>query len=160
RVKGFGLAAFASRLDSDGPVENSGYRNANLALHVTRSFGRQNLALSGNFNSNEGGAPGPYGSNPKNLFTGIDAVSRDKNNFSQSLVRLQIGFLDRLRQETFASFFLNNSGFQSPFGFSFNKDLRGQAETRTVVSVTHACTVALGATFAREEVKNSFISDN
>ena len=41
-----------------------------------------------------------------------------------------------MRQEVFGTFFLNNNGFTSPYGFSFNKDLRGQGETRTVVSVT------------------------
>ncbi len=37
-IAGFGLLASASEIDTDGPVENSDYRNSNLLLNVTRRF--------------------------------------------------------------------------------------------------------------------------
>ena len=86
-VRGFGVSAWASQLDGDGPVENADYRNQNVALNVGRNFARQGFSLNGNFNSNGTGAPGPWGSNPLGLFTGIDLVSRNKNNFSDYLAR-------------------------------------------------------------------------
>ncbi|MEO7651299.1 MAG: TonB-dependent receptor, partial [Bryobacteraceae bacterium] len=58
------------------------------------------------------------------------------------------------------SFFLGNNYFDSPYGGSFNKDLRAMGEARTTVSVSERYTVAFGAAYSREEVKNSFISDN
>jgi outer membrane receptor protein involved in Fe transport len=157
---GFGVAAFASRLDNNGPVPNSDYRNENVGVHVTRSFGRQSLAFGGGFDANVAGAPGPYGSDPAHLFAGIDLISRNKNDFSDYFFHHQVDISPRFRQETFASFFLNNSGFASPYGFSFNKDLRGQFETRSVVSVTPWYTAAFGVSLAREEVRNTYLSDD
>lgn len=159
-ARGFGIAAFASRLDAGGPVANSDYRNENLALHLTRSFTRQFLSLTGNFNSNEVGAPGPYGSNPAGNFGGLDLVSRNFNNTSVYSARYQADITPRLRQELSGGFFLNNSGFQSPFPFAFNKDLRGSGESRTIVSVNRWYNIAAGVAFAREEVKNAYINDN
>lgn len=157
---GFGVAAFASRLDNNGPVQNSDYRNENVGLHITRAFGRQSLALGGGFNANVSGAPGPYGSDPAHDFAGIDLVSRDKNDFSDYFLHHQIDISPRFRQETLAGFFLNNSGFTSPYGFSFNKDLRGQVETRSIVSVAPWYTTAFGVSITREEVRNTFLSDD
>ena len=48
---------------------------------------------------------------------------------------------------------------RSPFGFSFNKDIRGQVEARTIVSVARHYTMAFGVSGMHEEVKNSFITD-
>ena len=94
--------------------------------------------LHGYFDSNEVGQPGPWGSNPKHIFTGIDTVSRAKNNFSEYGAHYAADLSPRVRQELFGSFFLYNSGFQSQYGFSFNKDLRGQGEARTIVSLSRA----------------------
>ena len=157
---GFGIAAFASQLVDNGPVANSDYRNDSVALRVTRTFGRQSLSLGGNFDANVVGAPGPYGSDPTGDYSGPDLISRNKNNFSSYSFHHQIDISKRFRQETFANFFLDNSGFSSPYGFSYNKDLRGQFETRTVASVTPWYTAAFGVSLMREEVKNTYISDD
>jgi outer membrane cobalamin receptor len=157
---GFGVAAFASRLDSNGPVQNSDYHNENVAVHVTRAFSRQFLSLNGNFNSNDTGVPGPYGSDPAGLYAGIDTVSRNKNSFSNYLGRYQIDLSGRVREEVFGSYFGNNGYFTTPYGDSYNNDRRLQAESRTVVSLSSSYTMAFGVSFAREQVKNTYISDN
>jgi outer membrane cobalamin receptor len=157
-LAGFGVAVFASQLEDNGPVANSDYRNDNVALHVTRSFGTQSLSFGGDYNANDVGDPGAYGSDPGNDFPGIDTISRDKNDFSDYFVHHQIDFSPRFRQETFASFFLENSGYTSPYGFSFEKDLRGQFETRSIVSIAPWYTAAFGVSLAREEVKNTYIT--
>jgi len=159
-LAGFGVAAFASQLADNGPVANSDYRNDNVALHVTRSFGRQSLSFGGDYNANDVGSPGPYGSDPGHDFTGLDTITRDKNDFSDYFLHHQIDFSPRFRQETFAGFFLENSGYTSPYGFSYEKDLRGQFETRGIVSVASWYTAAFGVSLAREEVKNTYISDD
>jgi outer membrane cobalamin receptor len=159
-VAGFGVAAFASELGDNGPVPNSDYRNDNVALHITRSFGRQSLSFGGDYNANDVGDPGAYGSDPGHDFPGLDPISRDKNNFSDYFLHHQVDFSPRFRQETFASFFLENSGYTSPYGFSYEKDLRGQFETRSIVSVAPWYTAAFGVSLAREEVKNTYISDD
>jgi outer membrane cobalamin receptor len=159
-LAGFGIAAFASQFGDNGPVTNSDYRNDNVALHVTRSFAKQSLSFGGDYNANDVGDPGPYGSDPGNDYPGIDTISRDKNDFSDYFLHHQIDFSSRFRQETFGSFFLENSGYTSPYGFSYEKDLRGQFETRSIVSIAPWYTAAFGVSLAREEVKNTYIADD
>lgn len=158
-VAGFGLLVSASRYDTDGLAINSDYRNEHVLLNLTRRFGRQSLSMHGYFDSNEVGQPGPWGSDPKHTFSGIDTVSRGKNNFSAYGAHYQADLSTRVRQELFGSFFLYNSGFRSKYGFSFGKDLRGQGEARTIVSVSRHDTASFGVTAGHEEVKNSFITD-
>ena len=158
-VAGFGMLVSASHYDTDGLVTNDDYRNEDVLLNVTRRFGRQSLSLHGYFDSNEVGEPGPWGSDPKHIFSGIDTVSRAKNNFSEYGAHYEADLSPRVRQELFGSFFLNNSGFVSPYGFSFNKDLRGQGEARTIVSLSRHDTASFGVTGAHESVTNSYITD-
>ncbi len=155
---GFGIAVSASRLDTDGPVTNSDYRNENILLNVTRRLGRHRLAFHGDFDSNEVGEPGPWGSDPKGTFPGIDTISRLKNNFSDYYVRYQGDFSERVRQEVTGSFFLDNLGGPNPFGYYFNQDWRGQVEARTLVSAGSGYTAAFGVSAGREEVKNAYIT--
>jgi outer membrane cobalamin receptor len=157
---GFGLALTATRFDDNGPVQNSDYRDEGLTFNASRYFSRQSLFLHAGFDSNEVGEPGPWGSNPKGTFTGIDTISRGKNNFGDYGVRYEIDATSRVREELIGSFFLYNNGYRSPYGFSFNKDIRGQGESRTIVSVTPHYTAAFGVAAGREEVKNTFISDS
>lgn len=159
-VKGFGLSAWASRLDDDGPVQNSGYHNENISVSLGRNFARQGFQFHGGFASNQSGAPGPWGSDPLHLFSGIDTVSRDKNNSSDYLVHYYADLAPRLRQEFIGSFFQNHSFFGSPFGDSFNRDLRGHAETRTLASISPWYTAAFGFAWTREEEKNTWITDS
>jgi outer membrane cobalamin receptor len=156
---GFGIGAYLSRLDDDGLVANGDYHNKNLFLTLTRNTGRQSFAANGNFNASDVGEPGPYGSDPAHLFTGLDLISRSRASLSDYGAHYQIDVTPRLRQEVFAGFFWNNGYFVSPFGDSYNNNYRGQLEERTVINVSSHYTTAFGYAFAREEVKNTFIDD-
>jgi len=158
-LRGWGVAASASRIDSDGQVANSDYRGENALLNLTRRFGRHAVALHGNFYSNENGAPGAYGSDPRRTFTGLDLVSRNKNNFSDYYARYSAEVTPTVRQELTAALFLGNSSFSSPWGHSFEQNIRGWGESRTTVSVSRAYTTAFGVTASREEITNSYITD-
>ncbi len=158
-VAGFGLLISASRYDSDGVVANDDYRNEDVLVNLTRRFGRQNVSMHGYFDSSEVGEPGPFGSNPKQIYTGIDLVSRAKNNFSEYGAHYEADLSPRVRQELFGTFFLYNSGFTSQYGFSFNKDLRGTGEARTIVSLSPHDTASFGVSGGHESVQNSFITD-
>ena len=159
QLAGFGVAISASKMDDNGPVANSDYHNDSLLLNATRHWGRQSFSLHADFDSNAVGEPGPWGSDPKDTFTGIDTISRSKNNFGDYLAHYTIDATPRVREELFATFFLNNNGYTSPYGFSFNKDLRTQGESRTVVSLSPHYTMAFGASEMLEEVKNTYITD-
>ena len=158
-LRGFGIGAYLSRLDDDGPVANGDYHNKNLFLTLTRNTGRQSFAANGNFNASDVGEPGPYGSDPAHLFTGIDLISRSRVDLSDYGAHYQIDVTPRVRQELFASIFWSNSFYVSPYGDSYNNNYRGQLEERTVVNVTSHYTMALGYAFAREELRNTYIND-
>ena len=158
-VRGFGIGAYLSRLDDDGLVANGDYHNKNLFLTLSRNTGRQSFSANGNFNASDVGQPGPYGSDPAHSFGGIDLVSRNRFNLSDYGGHYQIDVTPRVRQELFAGFFWNDGFFTSPYGDSYNNNYRGQLEERTVVNVASHYTTAFGYAFAREEVKNTFITD-
>jgi outer membrane receptor protein involved in Fe transport len=158
-LAGFGIAASASQLNTDGPVANSDYRNQNVMLNATRRWGRQSLALHGDFDSSENGVPGAWGSDPMRTFTGIDTVSRNKNNFSDYSARYRADLSKRVRLELLGAFFLNNNGFISPYPFALNKDLRAQFDARAIVTVNRYYTVAIGASGGTEHILNSYITD-
>ena len=161
-VDGFGVAASASRIDidSDGNVPNSDWRNENVLLHINRNWAHQGFSATGNLDSNAEGSPGPYGSDPAGLYAGVDTVSRDKNNTSDYGFHYQADLSDRIRGELFGGLFLNNSFYASPYGDSFNKDLRGQAEARTVIGVSRNWTMSAGFVWGREEFENTYVTDS
>lgn len=158
-IAGFGFTGSASRLDFEGPVKNSDYENRNVLLGLQRTWKRQSLSLRGNYDANDTGEPGPYGSDPAHHYSGLDRVSRSRNYFSDYLAHYQLELKPQIREEVFASFFLNNSPYQSPYGFSFNKDIRAVAEERTTVSATPWYTTAFGFVAEREELKNTYVVD-
>jgi len=158
-VAGFSLLGSASRLETDGFVRNGDYRNEDLLLHVARRFGRQSLSMNGYFDSNEVGEPGAYGSDPKHISSGVNLVSRAKNNFSTYSARYSADLTPRVRLEMSGGYFQNNNGFKSQFGFSFNRDRREQGDARAIVSLSRHDTVAAGVAAGHEDVKNSFITD-
>ena len=158
-IAGFGVLAAGSRFDTDGMVTNGDYRNEDLLLHVSRRFGRQSIALNGYFDSNEGGEPGPWGSDPKHVDPGIDTVSRAKNNFSTYSGHYEADLMAGLRLELSGGYFQNLNGFRSSFGYSFNKDQRAQGDARATLSVSRHDTLAFGVTAGHEQVTNSFITD-
>src|SRR5206468_9923939 len=124
-LDGFRASAWVSRLDTDGEIANSDYRNESVSLNLGRRFHRQDLSFRGAFISTENGVPGPYGSNPVGNFSGLDRVSRNKNNASDYSLHYQADISSRVRQELIGAFDLANNFYRSSFGTSVNKDIRG-----------------------------------
>ncbi|MGD1071975.1 MAG: TonB-dependent receptor [Bryobacteraceae bacterium] len=158
--KDLGIAGSLSSLLTNGPVQNSDYRNDNAFLALTERWRTQNFFAFGDFDSNNVGEPGPYGSNPVGLFPGLDTISRSKNNTSTYGFHWQDGITDKLRADLFTGFFLNNSFYISPYGDSFNKDVRAYADARATYSVFSHWTMAGGYSFQREEMKNTYLTDS
>jgi outer membrane cobalamin receptor len=156
---GWGLAGSLSSLLTNGPVQNSDYRNDNVFLSGEHRWYTQSLFVFGNFNSNNVGEPGPYGSNPVGLFPGLDLISRSKNNSPTGGLHYQDDFTGNVRLDITAGFSLNNSFYISPFGDSFNKDIRPYGDARGTWRVFPFWTLAGGFAFAREEMKNTFVED-
>jgi outer membrane cobalamin receptor len=158
-LAGWGVVASAGRSDDAGPVANGDYHNEYLLLNVGRRFGRQSLRLNGLFDWNDTGEPGPYGSDPLHDAGGIDLISRGRNNSGSYGGRYEIDLSNRVRQEMTGSFFLENMGYSSPYGFSFDKEMRAQGEARTIFSVSRNDTLAVGFSRAHEEDRNTYFTD-
>lgn len=157
-VRGWGIAGSLSSLLDNGPVQNSSYRNDNVFLSGEHRWYTQSLNIFGNFNSNNVGEPGPYGSNPDGYFTGIDTVSRSKNNTSTYGLHYQDNFTSNVRLDVTAGFLLNNSFYVSPYGDSFNKDIRPYGDARATWHVLKFWTLAAGFAYDREELKNTYVA--
>jgi len=158
-LDGWGVVGSAGRSDDAGLVANGDYHNEYLLLSVGRQFGRQSLRLNGLFDWNEVGDPGPYGSDPNHDFFGIDRVSRDKNGSGSYGGTYKIDISSRVREELTGGFFLENLGYASPYGWSFDKEMRAQGEARTIVSLSANDTVAVGFSRAHEEDRNTYFTD-
>jgi outer membrane cobalamin receptor len=154
---GWGFAGSGSSLLTNGPVQNSDYRNDNIFLSGEHRWYTQNLFVFGNFNSNNAGEPGPYGSNPQGLYPGLDLISRSKNNTPTGGLHYQDDFTSNVRLDVTAGFALNNSFYISPYGDSFNKDIRPYGDARGTWKVFSFWTLAAGFVYAREEMKNTFV---
>jgi outer membrane cobalamin receptor len=157
-IHGWGAAGSLSSLLTNGPVENSDYRNDNIFLSLEHRWYTQNLFTFGDFDSNNVGEPGPFGSNPQGIYTGIDLISRSKNNTSTYGAHYQNDLTETVRLDVTTGFFLNNSFYISPYGDSFNKDIRVNGEARATWKATSFWTLAGGFVFEREELKNTYIA--
>lgn len=157
--RGLDLSINASKLEADGEVANQDFRSDLVTVGAGRRFGKHAVTIRGLFNSNDNGVPGPYGSNPAGNFSGIDPVSRNKFDWSSYTAQLVSDWTASFRHELSAAFFLNNNHFRSQFGDSYNKDLRGAAESRSLVSARQWYTLAFGVAFSREQVENTFVTD-
>jgi outer membrane cobalamin receptor len=155
---GWGFAASGSSLLTNGPVQNSDYRNDNLFLSGEHRWYTQSLFVFGNFNSNNVGEPGPYGSDPKGLYPGLDLISRSKNNTPTGGLHYQDDFTANVRLDLTGGFFLNNSFYISPSGDSFNKDIRPYGDARGTWKIASFWTMAGGFAFAQEQMKNTFVA--
>jgi outer membrane cobalamin receptor len=155
---GFNWGFNLSRLDSGGVVANDNYRNqsAYLTLGYSRTPKRQfNFHFFGN--ANDAGAPGPYGSDPDHLFFGLDTVSRSKQNLFAYQASYAEQFTSRLRQVFTISVTPDRSYFISPFGDSFEKNLRVDVSTHGELSVSPKDTFIYGFEFNHEQIEDTFI---
>ena len=158
--RNWGLSAAASAMNGNGETRNGDYRNDNGFLALSHRWMTQSLFAFGNFDSNEVGSPGPWGSNPKGYFGGLDRISRSRNNTSVYGLHYRNDLADKLRVELITGAFLNNSGFLSPYGYSFSKDIRAHADARATWAVLSHWTMAGGYALEREEMRNTYVTDS
>lgn len=159
RTRGLGWAVDVSRFYSGGVVQNDRYRNqsAFLSLDYRRSERRwADLHFFGI--AHDAGAPGPFGSDPDHLFSGIDLIS----GFKQNLFGYQGGYAEQLsprfRQDVRGSVSTSDYYFPSPFGDSFSNNLRGILNTQSEVTVSSRDFLVAGVEYNREQIRNTFIA--
>jgi len=159
-TRGLSWSFNLSRLVSDGVVENDNYRNQSaFATLGYRQSRRRQLEFHFFGNANDAGAPGPYGSDPNNLYGGIDTVSRGKQNLFGYQLDYTEQFSRRFRQVTTVSFATNNLFYHSGWGDSHSDNLRGIVNTRSEITITPTNSLAAGFEFNREQIRNTYIAD-
>ncbi len=161
-----------SRLNSDGVVTNDQYRNQSAFL----SFGyhrspRRRLDFHFFGNANDAGAPGPYGSDPDQLYDApiypggptdrqAGLLTRDKQNLFGWEGSYSEQITSNFRQVTTGSVSTNDYYFSSPLGDSYSNNLRGVLNTRSEVAISNKDFFVAGFEYNREQVKDTYISDS
>jgi outer membrane cobalamin receptor len=160
-TKGLAWGFDVSRMNTGGLVQNDNFRNqtAFLSLGFHRSP-RRRLDFHFIGNANDAGAPGPYGSDPDGLFTGIDTYTRDKQNLFGWEGNYSEQITSKFQQVTSFDLSTNDYYFRSPFGDSYSNNLRGVLNTRSEVAVSSKDFFVAGFEYNREQVKNTFIADD
>ncbi len=157
---GLSWAVDASRLDSGGPVPNSSYQDQSSIVSLSYpSGGRRQFTFHFFGNANNAGAPGAYGSDPDDLFTGFDLYSRDKQNLFGYAFSYTEQFSPRFRQVTTLDASTNDYYFRSPYGDSYSNSLRGVLNTRSEILVSNTDFLAAGFEYDREQIEDTYIAD-
>jgi outer membrane cobalamin receptor len=158
---GFNWGFDVSRFDSGGLVRNDNYRNQSIFLSLGYHRNpRRRVDFHFIGNANDAGAPGPYGSDPDGLFTGIDTYSRDKQNLFGWEGDYSEQVTARFEQVTSVSASTNDYYFRSPYGDSYSNNLRGVLNTRSEIMVSSKDFLVAGFEYNREQVENTYIADN
>ncbi len=160
-TRGLGWAYNLSHLQTRGVVPNDQYtdQSAILSLSLAQNPMRQ-FFFHFYGNANNAGAPGPFGSDPDHLFTGIDRVARDKQNLFGYALTFAQQFTGRFRQVFDADLSTNDYYFISPFGDSYSNNLNGVLDTRSEVTVSNSDFLSAGVEYHREQIRNSYIAND
>jgi outer membrane cobalamin receptor len=109
----------------------------------------------------ERGAPGPYGSDPIGAFSGIDRVSRGRNDDRQGSIAAAHPWAHaagRVRQRYAASLASLDSDFTSAFGTSIFGTRRVTLRTQTDVVVGPAASLTAGIEGFGERARSTYIT--
>jgi outer membrane cobalamin receptor len=157
--KGFSWAYSLSRLQTRGQIQNDGYRNqtSTVSLGYSRSPRR---VFNVNFFGDAGvvGLPGPWGSDPDDLFPGRDPSTHQNQNLFGYQAQYIEQFSSRFQQVTTVSVSTDRITFISPSeGNSFTNNLRVVANTRSEIAISSKDTLVAGFEYDRDQFKNAFV---
>jgi outer membrane receptor protein involved in Fe transport len=158
---GFSWAYNFARLGTQGPVADDTYWNQTtfVSLGYSRSPRRKLIVhFFGDAGKEEN--PGPYGSDPDELYPGI---GNDTTIQKQDLFGYQASYTEqfssRFRQVTTVSAATDQYLFPSPFGNSFTKNVRVVANTRSEVTISPKDVFVAGFEFDHEQYRDTYVTD-
>jgi outer membrane receptor protein involved in Fe transport len=173
-TRGLSWAYDLSRLDSGGTVTNDNYRNQSAILSLGyHSSERRQVDFHFFGNANDVGDPGPYGSDPDDLYNApiypggptnyqLGLVTRDKQNMFGYSGSYSEQITSRFRQVVTGTVATNDYYFLSPpavGGDSFSNNLRGVLNTRSEVAISNKDFLVAGFEYNREQIKNTYVAD-
>ena len=159
-TRGLGWSYDLSRLDSDGVVRNDDYRDqsAFLTLALARNPRREfHFHFFGDASSS--GAPGPFGSDPDHLFSGLDTVSRSKRNLFGYGWNYSEEISPRFREVVTGTLSTNDYYFISPFGDSFSNNQHAMVNEQSQITISPKDFLVAGIEWDREQVRDTFFAD-
>jgi outer membrane cobalamin receptor len=159
RNQGFSWAYSLSRLQTRGQIQNDGYRGqpSTVSLGYARSPRRK---FDVNFFGYNGvvGLPGPWGSDPDNLFPGRDPSTHQNQNLFGYQAQEVEQFSSRFQQVTTVSVSTDRITFFSVSeGNSFTNNLRVVANTRSEIALSSRDTLVAGFEYDRDQFENLFV---
>lgn len=104
------------------------------------------------------GFPGPFGSNPIGIYSGIDGVSRGDNRRTAAALSAAASLSPRLRLQAQASYSRLASHFASGFGDSDASSRRGGGRVQADVALAEGFDVSAGLELQRERASSTFIT--
>ena len=163
-----------SRLDTGGTVTNDGYRNQNAIVSLGYGSGERRQAdfhFLGN--ANVVGDPGPYGSDPDDLYNAptypggpsdyqVGQVARNKQNLFGYEVSYFEQVTSRFRLVGTGTAATNDYYFSYPAsdgGDSFSDTLRGVVNIRSEVTVSNKDFLVAGFEYNHEHFKDTYVAD-
>jgi outer membrane receptor protein involved in Fe transport len=164
-----------SRLDTGGTVPNDGYRNQNGIVSLGYGSGERRQAdfhFLGN--ANVVGDPGPYGSDPDDLYNApiypggpsdyqVGLVARNKQNLFGYEGSYFEQLTSRFRLVGTGTVATNDYYFSYPAsdgGDSFSNTLRGVWNMRSEVSVSNKDFLVAGFEYNHEHFKDTYVADD
>ena len=108
--------------------------------------------------TSERGFPGPYGSDPADLFGGVDRVSRGRYDTRVWTVGGGLDATDRVRPSGDVAYTDVDGRFASPYGASDSSSRRLTARARVDVRATGTLGLSAGVELTRERADSTYIT--
>jgi outer membrane cobalamin receptor len=112
------------------------------------------------FARDDRGFPGPFGSNPIGVFSGVDLTSRGTDDRWSAAIGGTVPSGRRVRTHAQITWNTNDGEFVSPFDTSTSGSRRVTGRAQTDIALGPGIDVSAGAEFQRERVTSSYITDN
>lgn len=160
RIGNFGFYSSLAHTVSDGMVANDDSRFSNFHLKTDYSVKKNHHLQYGLvFNSNKSGNPGPFGSDPANLFQGLDLISRTNESYDIHSFKYDGKLGSRTREQFIASVYSDRLDFESGYGPSFTRQNRQSVSSETSLVLDQRNLFVFGIEWSREKFRNSFVTN-
>jgi outer membrane cobalamin receptor len=106
------------------------------------------------------GFPGPFGSNPIGVFSGVDHVSNGTNHRWGLSLGGTLPSRQKIRTSAQATWMRDDGDFVSPFGSSASGSRRATARVQTDIAARPGLDFSAGAEFEGEQATSSYIVDD
>jgi outer membrane cobalamin receptor len=165
----FEWGASADHLTSDGyndhrtaaglTVQNDDYSRTAGAVSAGWREGGLNVRAQVQHATDEGGTPGPFGTNPVGAYTEIDTVARGENAQTLASVAATVPLGARVRSFFQTGYHRLESDFASAFGPSESSSRRWSGRAQIDFPAFSAVDVSAGVELQREQAGSTFVTN-